>query len=58
LVLWIYEKCPCRICRFQAVELLVARAMLPQWIAAECLWDAYEETREIAAKHLGVERCF
>lgn len=58
LVLWIYEKCPCRICRFRVVELMVDRAMLPQWIAAECLWDAYDDTREIAAKHLGVERCF
>ena len=58
LVLWIYEKSPCRICRFNAVELMVDREILPQWIAAECLRDAYEDIREIAAKHLGVERSF
>jgi hypothetical protein len=58
LPLWIVETTPCRICRFHAVELMASRAILPDWIAEECLFDAYENTREIAAKHLGVERKF
>jgi hypothetical protein len=58
LLVWIYENSPCRICRFLAVEIMVDRAILPQWIAAECLCDAYGDIREIAAKYRGVERCF
>lgn len=58
LPLWIYEATPCRICRFHAVEIMAERSILPRWIAEECLSDAYEDTRAIAAKHLGVEQRF
>jgi hypothetical protein len=58
LPLWIYENSPCRMCRYDAVKKMVQRSILPRWIAEECLSDAYDETREIAAKHLGVEQRF
>lgn len=58
LPLWIYENSPCRICRFHAVEIMAERSILPRWIAEECLSDAYDDTRAIAAKHLGVEQRF
>jgi hypothetical protein len=58
LPMWIYGNCPCRMCRHDSVKAMASRSILPKWIAEECLFDAYEETREIAAKHLGVERRF
>jgi hypothetical protein len=58
LPVWIYEKSPCRMCRYSSVEKMADRSILPEWIARECLSDAYEDTREIAAKYLGVERRF
>lgn len=48
LPVWIYEYSPCRICRHAAVEMMVARAILPGWIAEECLADADEDIREMA----------
>ena len=58
LLVWIYENSPCRICRLDAVEIMVDRAILPGWIATECLSDAYEGIRDRVAKYLGVERAF
>lgn len=58
LPVWIYEFSPCRSCRNKAVKVMAERSILPRWIARECLSDAYEDTREIAAKHLGEERSF
>ncbi len=58
LAVWIYENSPCRRCRHDAVKKMADQSILPSWIARECLSDAYEDTREIAAKHLGVERAF
>ena len=58
LPVWIYENSPCRRCRHDAVRIMADRSILPNWIARECLSDAYDDTREIAAKHLGVERAF
>jgi len=58
LPVWIYENSPCRRCRHEAVEIMVNRSILPTWIARECLSDAYDDTREIAAKHLGLKRAF
>jgi hypothetical protein len=54
----IYESSPCRSCRYDAVELMAGHSILPQWIAEECLSDADDDTRKIAAKYLGVERKF
>lgn len=58
LPVWIYENSPCRICRYEAVKIMAERSILPRWIAEECLSDASERIREIAAKHLGMERRF
>lgn len=58
LPVWIYEYSPCRMCRHDAVKKMVNRSILPKWIAEECLADAYDDTREIAAKYLGMERSF
>ena len=58
LPVWIYEFSPCRVCRYKAVEIMAERLILPQWIAEECLSDAYDDIREIAAKYLGVEQRF
>jgi hypothetical protein len=56
LPVWIYEFSPCRICRYEAVEIMVERSILPQWIAEECLNDAYDDTRKFAADYLRVEQ--
>jgi hypothetical protein len=58
LPLWVYENSPCRRCRHSAVKQMAQRSILPQWVAAECSSDADEDTREIAAEHLGVRRIF
>ena len=54
----IYESSSCRICRYKAVKLMAEHSILPQWIAEECLTDAYDDTREIAASYLGVKQRF
>ncbi|MCW1884651.1 hypothetical protein OKA04_07905 [Luteolibacter flavescens] len=56
--LWIYEHGPCRMCRLDAVKVMIKRSTLPRWIAVECLSDAYEETRKVAVKYLDVVREF
>ena len=37
---------------------MAEHSILPQWIAEECLTDAYDDTREIAASYLGVKQRF
>lgn len=58
LATWIYENSPCRMCRYGSVKVMVDRSILPHWIAEECLADAYDDIREIAAGYLGVQRRF
>lgn len=58
VIVRIYESSPCRVCRYKAVKLMAEHSILPQWIAEECLNDAYDDTREMAAKYLGVKRKF
>jgi len=53
LAVWMYEYSSCHICRSDAVEFMVGRSVLPQWIAEECLSDASEGIREMAGKYLG-----
>ena len=43
----VYEKSPCGICRKQAVEQLLALNALPEWMRAECLYDANMHIRNI-----------
>ena len=58
LPLWIYQHGHCLICRYSAVNAMAERSTLSQWVAEECLSEAYETTREVAAKYLGAERSF
>ena len=53
LLLLVYEKGPCSCCRHGCVELLRDRNAVPDWMAEECLHDAYSETRKLAAELLG-----
>ncbi|MCW1925108.1 hypothetical protein OKA05_21280 [Luteolibacter arcticus] len=53
LSVWMYEFSPCRICRYHAVEIMAERSTLPEWIAEECLSDAYDDTRELVSKYQG-----
>lgn len=55
---WCYQHNPCRHCRRESVELMAERSILPEWMAEECLSDADEDIREIAAKYAGVPKRF
>lgn len=45
-----YEKTPCSMCRCSCFEAIEALGPVPDWMIEECLYDAYEPTRELAAK--------
>lgn len=45
---WLYETTPCTICRHSAVKWMMDKGCISPEIAAECLHDADEDTREIA----------
>ncbi|MHB9038436.1 MAG: hypothetical protein ACYC64_17430 [Armatimonadota bacterium] len=49
----VYERTPCSRCRNKSVELLQELDKLPHWIVQECVYDAAEETRQIARQLLG-----
>lgn len=53
---WVYEQTPCAHCRKNAVEILIARNLASEALLLECLWDSYEETRDLARKALDQER--
>jgi hypothetical protein len=44
----IYESTPCGSCRNRAAKLLIERDAAPEWIFAECRFDAEEDTRTLA----------
>lgn len=50
-LLWAYENTPCSICRHRAVVQLDKLGLLPDNLVRECLYDADEDTRELARKH-------
>ena len=52
---WIYEYNPCSYCRNGAFDRLVKRDALSKCQLAECVWDAYDDTRE-SARRLMKER--
>ena len=52
---WIYESNRCSCCRSGAFDRLVKRDALSKCQLAECVWDAYDDTRE-SARRLMKER--
>ena len=52
-MLKLYERGPCSLCRNGAVERLKSHGLVPQWMADECVYDSYEETRTIMADRGG-----
>jgi hypothetical protein len=53
LLLLVYEKGPCSTCRYGCVKMLQEMDAVPDWMARECLHDAYSETRKLAGELLG-----
>ena len=52
LLFYIYEKNYCSLCRYDSVLEMDKRGILTKDILNECLYDSYDETRELAAKNL------
>ena len=48
----LYERGPCTNCRKKAIELLRQLGALPDWLLAECRYDASESLREAAGADL------
>jgi hypothetical protein len=46
-LLLLYENGPCALCRHGVVEELIAINRFPDWMRAECQYDAYSETRKL-----------
>ena len=49
-LLQVYERCRCSICRAEAVEVLMARKLIPEWMAEECRYDSSEDIRKAVAQ--------
>jgi hypothetical protein len=55
--IWFYDRNPCTsMCREEQVEQLIQLDALPDWMAAECLWDANPRVREVVAAAVGRTR--
>lgn len=54
VILFAYEKTPCSLCRHRCLEALDTLGSVPDWMIEECLHDAYEPTRELAARLSGI----
>jgi hypothetical protein len=50
ILMWVYEKTPCTMCREDVVETLYELGKLDVSILNECLYDANEDIREFARK--------
>lgn len=48
LLVWVYEKTPCSICRHHAVKRMAELNRMPDKILAECFYDADDDIRKIA----------
>lgn len=48
-LLYVYERSPCSTCRNQAVRALMHAQIAPEWLRAECLFDADPATRALVA---------
>jgi hypothetical protein len=53
-LLWLAEHGPCSMCRSSALSALVKNGTAPEALLEECLSDAVEEIRELAAQGLGL----
>ncbi len=49
LLLLLYEEGPCSLCRTEIVEALIKLDRLPDWVRAECHFDAEPETRKLVS---------
>jgi hypothetical protein len=47
-VLWVYEHTPCAHCRSEVVRILIKRNWASEVLLLECLWDVFDETRDLA----------
>ncbi|HAW30318.1 MAG TPA: hypothetical protein DCY03_19710 [Planctomycetaceae bacterium] len=47
LAMVIYRFTPCEICRYKAVQLLQEQSAIPAWLAEECRFDSYADTRSL-----------
>jgi hypothetical protein len=47
-LLWVYEHTPCAYCRSNVVKILIERNLASEALLLECLWDAFDETRDLA----------
>ena len=54
LLLDIYRRGWCSLCRSRCIEILLNNGTLPDWIAEEALYDCDSHTREIVRVHIGV----
>ena len=52
LLMYMYEKGYCSLCRFGVVKEMDRRGMLTRDILYECLYDSYDDTREFAENKL------
>jgi hypothetical protein len=50
ILLQLYERHPCSICRKNIVEKLHEHDLVPEWMARECAFDAHPETAKLFAK--------
>jgi len=46
-LLWVYENTPCAHCRKNVVEILIKWNLASESLLSECLWDSYDETRDL-----------
>ncbi len=52
MLLALYEKDPCSLCRAQFVDRLIALDALPAWMAEECRYDASDHIRQAVAARM------
>ena len=50
VLLRLYERTPCSLCRHEAIAALDARGEVPNWMANECLFDADSATVKLAER--------
>jgi hypothetical protein len=46
-LLLLYEKGPCSLCRYEFVKNLISIQRLPDWMRAECRYDASDQIRKL-----------
>ena len=52
ILLHLYKNAECSHCRCNIVEIMINNEVIPKNVLKECLYDSYEETRELARKAL------